>query len=121
MREDFITSQVGNTFEVLIENVKDGQKIAIVGPTASGKTSLAASLAGTLHTEIISADSRQVYRTKKVYERGFNHTQPCLAADVPPAGRSSPAGRTRKPNQPPARTLFLRPAPYFCGMRNQAT
>ena len=37
--------------------------IAIVGPTASGKTSLAASLAETLHTEIISADSRQVYRT----------------------------------------------------------
>lgn len=25
VREDFITSQVGNTFEVLIENVKDGQ------------------------------------------------------------------------------------------------
>lgn len=37
--------------------------IAIIGPTASGKTSLAASLAETLHTEIISADSRQVYRT----------------------------------------------------------
>jgi len=37
--------------------------IAIVGPTASGKTSLAASLAETLHTEIFSADSRQVYRT----------------------------------------------------------
>ncbi|MDD4636233.1 MAG: tRNA (adenosine(37)-N6)-dimethylallyltransferase MiaA [Bacteroidales bacterium] len=37
--------------------------IAIIGPTASGKTLLAASLAETLHTEIISADSRQVYRT----------------------------------------------------------
>lgn len=35
--------------------------ITIVGPTASGKTSLAASLACTLDTEIISGDSRQVY------------------------------------------------------------
>lgn len=36
--------------------------ITIVGPTASGKTSLAAQLAYHLDTEIISADSRQVYR-----------------------------------------------------------
>ena len=36
--------------------------ITILGPTASGKTSLAASLADRLNTEIISGDSRQVYR-----------------------------------------------------------
>lgn len=36
--------------------------IAIVGPTASGKTQLAAHLAARLNGEIISADSRQVYR-----------------------------------------------------------
>lgn len=36
--------------------------ITILGPTASGKTPLAAALASRLHTEIISADSRQVYR-----------------------------------------------------------
>lgn len=36
--------------------------IAILGPTASGKTPFAAALAATLGTEIISADSRQVYR-----------------------------------------------------------
>ena len=36
--------------------------IAILGPTASGKTSFAASLAYELDTEIISADSRQIYR-----------------------------------------------------------
>lgn len=36
--------------------------IAILGPTASGKTSLAAALARRMDTEIISADSRQVYR-----------------------------------------------------------
>jgi tRNA dimethylallyltransferase len=36
--------------------------ITILGPTASGKTSLAANLAYRLNTEIISADSRQVYK-----------------------------------------------------------
>lgn len=36
--------------------------IAILGPTASGKTPFAAALAARLETEIISADSRQIYR-----------------------------------------------------------
>lgn len=36
--------------------------ITILGPTASGKTTLAAALAYELDTEIISADSRQIYR-----------------------------------------------------------
>ncbi len=36
--------------------------IAIIGPTASGKTRLAATLAAARGSEILSADSRQVYR-----------------------------------------------------------
>lgn len=36
--------------------------ITILGPTASGKTSLAAALAARIDAKIISADSRQVYR-----------------------------------------------------------
>jgi len=36
--------------------------VVIVGPTAVGKTRLALSLAGELGAEIVSADSRQVYR-----------------------------------------------------------
>ncbi len=36
--------------------------VAIVGPTATGKSSLALELCQTLNGEIISADSRQVYR-----------------------------------------------------------
>ncbi|MDA3819664.1 MAG: tRNA (adenosine(37)-N6)-dimethylallyltransferase MiaA [Candidatus Delongbacteria bacterium] len=36
--------------------------IVILGPTASGKTKLAAHLADAINSEIISADSRQVYR-----------------------------------------------------------
>ena len=40
----------------------DYDLIAILGPTASGKTPFAAALASELNTEIISADSRQIYR-----------------------------------------------------------
>ena len=36
--------------------------LVILGPTAAGKTSLGVRLANALHGEIISADSRQVYR-----------------------------------------------------------
>ena len=36
--------------------------ITILGPTATGKTSLAAHLAAKLNGEVISADSRQIYR-----------------------------------------------------------
>ncbi len=36
--------------------------VVILGPTASGKTAIAARLAEDFHGEIISADSRQVYR-----------------------------------------------------------
>jgi tRNA dimethylallyltransferase len=40
--------------------------ITIVGPTASGKTGFACRLANTLDTEIISGDSRQVYRSMDI-------------------------------------------------------
>lgn len=40
--------------------------IAVVGPTASGKTALALELALRLDTEIISADSMQVYRGMEI-------------------------------------------------------
>ena len=42
--------------------MKDSKMITILGPTASGKTSIAAALAHRIGGEIISADSRQVYR-----------------------------------------------------------
>ena len=40
--------------------------ITILGPTASGKTTLAAHLAKCIKSEIISADSRQVYRSMEI-------------------------------------------------------
>ena len=36
--------------------------LVLLGPTASGKTALAVDLAKRLHGEIISADSRQIYK-----------------------------------------------------------
>ncbi|MDP2936819.1 MAG: isopentenyl transferase family protein, partial [Dehalococcoidia bacterium] len=41
---------------------RDQPLVAIVGPTAAGKTALAIALAERLSGEIVGADSRQVYR-----------------------------------------------------------
>ena len=46
--------------------MKSYKLITILGPTASGKTNFAAALAAHLDTEIISADSRQVYRSMDI-------------------------------------------------------
>ncbi len=40
--------------------------IVVVGPTAAGKTNLSISLAGHYQTEIISADSRQMFKEMKI-------------------------------------------------------
>ena len=68
--------------------------LAVVGPTASGKTSLAVDIALAVEgAEIISADSRQVYRGMDIgtgkdlseYERG-NRVVPAHLLDVVDAG-----------------------------------
>ncbi len=46
--------------------MKDKSLIVIVGPTAIGKTGIAIELAQQLNTEIISSDSRQIYREMKI-------------------------------------------------------
>ena len=67
----------------------DYDMIAIVGPTASGKTRHAVDVASRLGAEIISADSRQVYRGmdigtgKDIEEYG---DVPYHLVDVAPAG-----------------------------------
>jgi len=49
-----------NTF---LENKSDKQKLIVIyGPTASGKTALSIDVAKKLDTEIISTDSRQIFR-----------------------------------------------------------
>ena len=48
---------------MIIKNNKNNNKIVVIlGPTASGKTGLAVKLAYKFNGEIVSADSRQVYR-----------------------------------------------------------
>ncbi|KAB0665348.1 tRNA (adenosine(37)-N6)-dimethylallyltransferase MiaA [Oryzomonas japonica] len=63
--------------------------LTILGPTASGKTRLAVALAGEMNGEIISADSRQVFRGmdigsgKDLHEYG---AIPCHLVDILDAG-----------------------------------
>ena len=76
------------------EPYKPGYDILIItGPTASGKTALAAVLADCLNGEIISADSRQVYRgmdigTGKDYDDYFagGRKIPCHLIDIAEPG-----------------------------------
>lgn len=67
--------------------------LVITGPTASGKTALAASVADRLGGEVISADSRQVYRGmdlgtgKDLDEYNINgRTIPCHLIDIADPG-----------------------------------
>ncbi len=67
--------------------------LVVTGPTASGKTSLAATVAKKLSGEIISADSRQVYRgmnlgTGKDYDDYVvdGITIPCHLIDIADPG-----------------------------------
>ena len=53
---------VGGGFKTIIFMTTKPKIIAIVGPTASGKTSLSIALAKKYNGEIVSADSRQIYR-----------------------------------------------------------
>ena len=60
--------------------------LAVVGPTATGKTSLAAEVARRLDGEIISEDSRQAYRGMEV---GTAAPRPGVAHSRP--ARSEPS------------------------------
>jgi tRNA dimethylallyltransferase len=61
---ELFTPPMEGTGEVGGEVVRGGRRkgLTILGPTACGKTTLAAHLAAQIGGEIISADSRQVYR-----------------------------------------------------------
>jgi len=53
--------------------------IAVVGPTASGKTTLALELAIRLDSEIVSADSMQVYRGMEIGTAAPTHEEQSIA------------------------------------------
>ena len=54
--------------------------VAIVGPTAAGKTALALAAAKTLEAEIVSVDSMQIYRGMDI---GTDKATPEMRAEVP--------------------------------------
>lgn len=63
--------------------------IAIVGPTASGKTTRGVHLAARIDGEIVSADSRQIYRGMDIgtgKDLGEYGKVPCHLIDIAPAG-----------------------------------
>jgi len=73
----------------LEQNKEKNKLIVVLGPTATGKTQFAAHLANRIHGEIISADSRQIYRkmdlgTGKDYEDYLvdNKHVPCHLIDI---------------------------------------
>ena len=57
--------------------------LTVLGPTASGKTTLAVALADRLHTEIISGDSRQVYRGMDLGTAKTSTSTPSTGARLP--------------------------------------
>jgi tRNA dimethylallyltransferase len=76
-----------------VELISNYDLLIVTGPTASGKTSLAVAIAKKLGGEIISADSRQVYRgmnigTGKDYNDYFIEGQqiPCHLIDIADPG-----------------------------------
>lgn len=52
--------------------------IALVGPTAVGKSAIAVELAGVLGAEIVSCDSMQVYRSSPILTQSPTHAQRAL-------------------------------------------
>ena len=74
------TKSVSILIENFINNLKDDSLpplIVILGPTASGKTALSLKLAKKFQGEIISADSRQIYKgVKEIIEQNPNEIRP---------------------------------------------
>jgi len=105
--------------------------IVILGPTASGKTKLAVNVASKLNGEIISADSRQVYRgmnigTGKDYEEYLpafkqNHDWPAgiegvHLIDIVEAGESYNVAFFQRDFQKAYQNIFSRnKTPILCG------
>lgn len=103
----------------MTEPVASPEMLAILGPTASGKTRLAVALAGELGGEIISADSRQVFRGmdigsgKDLHEYG---QVPYHLIDILDAGREfSVFEFQRKFLKALAEITTRRAVPILCG------
>ncbi len=98
--------------------------ITLIGPTASGKTSLAVALAHDLESEVISADSRQVYRGmdlgtgKDLSEYNVEGVEiPFHLIDIVPAGEKYNLFRYQQDFHAVYQDMLRRgvKTPIFCG------
>ncbi|PIR38257.1 MAG: tRNA (adenosine(37)-N6)-dimethylallyltransferase MiaA [Candidatus Zambryskibacteria bacterium CG10_big_fil_rev_8_21_14_0_10_42_12] len=94
--------------------------IAIVGPTASGKSDLAVLLAQKIGGEVISADSRQVYKgldigTGKITKREMRGVPHHLLDVTDPKKTYTVAQFTRDANKTITNILDRSKAPIVCG------
>lgn len=101
-------------------NINPPRILVIAGPTASGKSDLAISLARRLNGEIISADSRQVYRgmnigtgkVTKLQQRQVHH----WLIDVASPKRSYTVAHFKRDAQNAIRNIIRRgKLPIICG------
>ncbi len=106
--------------KALADRLSGACTLAVFGPTASGKSALAARLAGALGGEVLSCDSMAVYRGLPVLA---NHPEPALRAlathhllgHVPPS-QSYSAGRYAKQAALLEAQVRARGAlPIYCG------
>ncbi|MBQ9433616.1 MAG: tRNA (adenosine(37)-N6)-dimethylallyltransferase MiaA [Synergistaceae bacterium] len=94
--------------------------VAFIGATAVGKTALSLSIAENLHAEIISVDSRQVYRYMDV---GTDKISPVLRRDIPhhmidiadPDEKFTVSDFAEKASQAAHRILARKRIPLFVG------
>jgi len=78
-----------------MENTKKSNALVILGPTSSGKSDVAIRLAKKFNGEIISADSRQIYRGMDI---GTGKVEPDYPDEIPKkfSNRKFPSGFHRK-------------------------
>jgi len=105
------------------EKINKPKVLVILGPTASGKTSLGVKLARKFSGEIISADSRQVYRGMDIgtgkdlgeYGRGFQKVPYHLIDVVDPADKFDLAQYQKLAFQAIAKVLKKKKLPIIVG------
>lgn len=94
--------------------------VALIGPTAVGKTALSITIAERLNAEIISVDSRQVYRYMDI---GTDKISPALRHEIPhhmidiadPDEKFTVSDFAEKTSQAAARIYARKKIPLFVG------
>ncbi len=94
--------------------------IVILGPTASGKSDLAVSLAKKFNGEVISADSRQVYKglnigTGKITKKEMRGVKHHLLDVASPKKRFTVSDFVHSTNQAIAKIVESKKIPIVCG------